>query len=399
MLIFTLTACNFNANGNDLEVKNWNLITSSAKESTVTIVIEHSNPLVVTWFKETFADHLKATYDMKVNVIDQTLTKTMENLTEEKLNEVELGKYDIIIFEKEGFKSAKTKGLLYGPFADKLQSTKSQLDVNGFEFLMREGSLTELYSVPYGRNQLSFIYNQDVFYETPEDFDGFMAILEEYKGQFTYPDPRTSLEGEAFVLSVVGQDLDFEPFLSGNFNQAEFIAAIQPGIDRLKAMKPLMKDQGTQYPSSTKALDDLFINGAVMMSMSMDYNYATSKLKEYEYPEAASTFVVSSGVATFTEVAGIAFNSPNKSGAIVALNELLAPEMQVSKYDPKEWGSLPVYAADITPKATLDKFKEIKLKSTTVKYNAFISAAMPEFTNLMRQVVKEQWEKQVLKGE
>lgn len=398
-MVGMLSACSFNPKGNDLEVKNWSLITSSAQESTITVAIDHSNLLVATWFKETFAEHLKATYDMTVKVIEQPLTKTLATLEEEKTNGIEFGKIDIVIFEKEGFKEAKTKGLLYGPFADKLQNTKANMDTTALSFLTREGILTDYYAVPYGQNQLSYIYNQDVFYETPEDYDGFLALLEEFKGQFTYPDPRTSKEGEAFVLSIIGQDLDFEPFLTGDFDRKAFILAIQPGLDRLIQMKPLMKDQGTVYPETTKALDDLFINGAVMMSLSMDYNYATAKLKEYEYPEGASTFVVPTGVATYLEVASIAYNSPNKSGAIVAINELLSPEMQVSKYDPKEWGSLPVFSDAVAEKTTLDQFKTVKLKSTTVKYNEFIPATMPEFTKEMIQVVLEQWETQVLKGE
>ena len=114
MMVGMFSACNFNPKGNDLEVKNWSLITSSAQESTITVAIDHSNPLVVTWFEETFAEHLKATYDMTVKVIEQPLSKTLATLEEEKTNEVEFGKIDIIIFEKEGFKAAKTKGLLYG---------------------------------------------------------------------------------------------------------------------------------------------------------------------------------------------------------------------------------------------------------------------------------------------
>ena len=167
-------------------------------------------------------------------------------------------------------------------------------------------------------------------------------------------------------------------------------------MNQLIAMKPYLKDGGSKYPASTQELDDLFINGALMMSLSMDYNYATSKLKEYEYPEGASTFVLPTGMATFTEAASIAFNAPNKSGAMVVLNALLEPQMQASKYDPKQWGSLPVYSEKALTETFMEPFKAVKLKSTTENYKAFIEAAMPEFGPELRTIILEEWVKQVL---
>ena len=127
-----------------------------------------------------------------------------------------------------------------------------------------------------------------------------------------------------------------------------------------------------------------------------DSNYATDRLKEYEYPENASTFVLTDGVATFTEGASIAFNSPNKTGAMVALNALLGSEMQASKFNPKSWGSLPIYSLEITPKTTLDTLKSVKLKSTTVKYSDFLESVMTEFSPEMRTIILKQWQAQVL---
>ncbi len=392
------TGCNLNVNQNDPEIKNWDLLTKSATGSTITIAVDHSNPLVVSWLKTDFSEYLKRNYEMSVKVIDQPLIKTLDELSKDKASEMDLGIYDIILFEGEGFKKAYEKGLLYGPFTDKLLDAKSLLDINSLEYKTHEGIATENYAIPYGRNQLSFIYNQDVFYETPQDFNAFFELLGTYKGQFTYPDPRKSLEGEAFIVSVIGQDLDLEPFSQGAFDKAKFISAIQPGIDKLKAIKPNLKDNGTTYPQSTQVLDDLFKSGTLMMSMSLSYNYATEKLKAYEYPEGASTFVVPSGMATYTEVAGIAFNSANKSGAMVALNALVSPDMQASKYDPKAWGSLPVYSMDVTPITAFDALKKVKVKSTTVNYKDFIESAMPGFSPALRAIVLDQWEKQVLQG-
>ncbi|GAB6106314.1 ABC transporter substrate-binding protein [Fusibacter bizertensis] len=392
-MLFVITGCNY---GNDQEQKQWKLIEQSATGTTVTVAVQHSNKKVIEWLKNEFATFLASTYEIKLKVIDQPLGKTIDELSANKANEVNSGEYDIIIFESEGFKNALNKGLLYGPFADKLPKVQSTIDVTALNYLYREGIETQNYIVPYGRNELSFIYNQDVFYEKPMTYEEFFGVVKSFKGQFTYPNPATSKEGEAFILSVIGQYVDLEPFISGTIDQAKFISAIQPGLDALKAIKPYLKDEGKIYPASTQEMDDLYNNGALMMSLSMDYNYATDKLKEYEYPENTSTFVIPEGVATFTEGASIAFNSPNKSGAMVALNALLDPEMQTSKYNPKLWGSLTSYTLEVTPKINIDALKTIKLKSTTVKYDDFLESVMTEFSPEMRTIIIKQWQSQVL---
>ena len=124
------TACNLNVNQNDPDIKNWNLLTKSANGSTVTIAVNHTNPLVVNWLKKDFSDYLKLNYEMNVKVVDQPLIKTLDELAKDKASEVELGAYDIILFENEGFKSAYEKGLLFGPFTEKMLDAKSLLDIS-----------------------------------------------------------------------------------------------------------------------------------------------------------------------------------------------------------------------------------------------------------------------------
>ena len=38
----------------------------------------------------------------------------------------------------------------------------------------------------------------------------------------------------------------------------------------------------------------------------------------------------------------IPFNAPNKDAALVLINHIISPEMQIGKYDVRNWGDLPV---------------------------------------------------------
>lgn len=396
IMIFILTGCSLNLGVKDPAAKNWELLVKSGEKTSVTIAVEHSNPKAVEWLKDDFSKYLNSTYGIDVTILEQPLLKTMDMLTNDKVNEVAFGEIDIILIENEGFKKARANGLLYGPFSDKLPNVYQNLSDRNLNFTTREGIKTEYYSVPYSRAQLSFIYNQDIFYETPNDYEALIDLIKKNKGKFTYPDPRFSKEGEAFIFSMIGQSIDFEAFLMGNFSSEAFNKALDATMEKLSQMKPYLFDQGLKYPSSTEELDDLFNNGALMMSMTMDYNFVTDKLREYEYLESASTFIIPSGVATYDEIAVIAFNSPNKSGAMVTLNALLSPEMQASKYNPREWGSLTVYDSGVAPSSALEGFKAARLRTTTVSYTAFMNAIMPEFSPEMRSIVLYRWENDVL---
>ena len=83
---------------------------------------------------------------------------------------------------------------------------------------------------------------------------------------------------------------------------------------------------------------------------------------------------------------------------MVVIQALLSPEMQASKYNPKEWGSLTVFDSEVAPDASVMPFKSVKLKSSTVNYKEFMEAAMTEFTPEMRAIILDEWTKQVLNG-
>ncbi|OJV66016.1 MAG: hypothetical protein BGO41_08780 [Clostridiales bacterium 38-18] len=400
VIISLVTGCSLNFDGNDQALKQWRLMEESAADTIVTIALDHSDAQVLEWLKDTYASYLKTNYNMTLKVVEQPIAKTFDGLKQDKLGEVDPGQIDIILFENASdFKNAYQAGYLYGPFTDKLPEIGTDVDSNDLNFRYRAGIATQGYNIPYGVKQLSFIYNEDVFYDKPETYEALIETIKSYKGQFTYPNPKSSAEGAAFVAGFVAQNVDLEPYLVGNFDKTKFKQVITPGLNTLKALSTYLYNGGVSYPATVSELDDLFNNGALMMSFSLDYNYATDRLKEYEYPENASTFVIPSGVATYVESASIAYNSPNKSGAIVALNALLSPEMQASKLNPKDWGSLSIYTSDFTPKESLDQLKAIKLKSTTVKYDDFMTAQMPEFTPEMMSVLIEAWQTIVMNGQ
>ncbi len=398
-IIMISTSCSLDSDlfkSNDPDIKSWELIESSAENSTVTMSIQHSSPLAVEWFKSDFSDYLKSEYGMTLIVEEQPLEKTMQMLKSDLTNELEIGQYDLVIFENNGFKSALESGLLYTPFTDKLPNLKAYIDPGNSEFKFKDGLEIKGSLAPYGRNQLSMIYDQDIFYETPISYDELLEYAKEYNNAFVYPDPRTSLEGELFVVGVAVRDVDIDRLMTVKPNKEDVYAIIGDGLELLNDLEPNMYLKGAQYPVTTAEMDELFAGGELVFSMNVDFEHVTSKLNEYEYPEGASSFVIQEGMMGLNEWIGIPFNAPNKSGAMVAINALLSPEMQGSKYEPRNWGNLPVYDPEYTDSDAYEFIKSVKTKSTSLKQDTLLESRIPEVPVEVRAIIIELWTDHVL---
>lgn len=398
-IIMIATSCSLDSNlfkSNDPEVRNWELIKSSAKNSTVTMAIQHSNPLAVEWFKNNYAAYLKSEYDVTLIVVEQTLTKTMELLEEDRQNELEIGRFDLIIFEGVGYKRALKGNLLYTPFTDKLPNMRAYVNSRNVEFKYKEGLEVNGSLAPYGRNQLSLAYDQDIFYETPATYDELLEYVKDYNNAFIYPDPRTSVEGELFVVGVAARKVDIDRLMTVEPNKEAVYAIVGDSLNLLNDLEPYMYLKGTYYPTTTLEMDELFIEGELVFSMNLDFEHVSNKLKEYEYPEGASTFVIQEGTMGLTEWIGIPFNAPNKSGAMAAVNAILSPEMQGSKYEPRNWGNLPVYDPDYAASEAYEVIKSVKLKSTSLKQDTLLGARIPEIPEEVRAIIVELWVDNVL---
>lgn len=398
-IIMISTSCSLDSNvfkSNDPDIKNWELIESSAENSTVTMSIQHSNPLAVEWFKSDFSEHLKSEYGMTLIVEEQPLEKIMQILESDVHNELEIGTYDLIIFENDGFKSALESGLLYKPFTDKLPNLNAYVDSGNSEFKYKDGLEVKGSLAPYGRSQLSMIYNQDIFYETPSSYDELLEYIREYNNAFVYPDPRTSLEGELFVVGAAARDVDIDRLMTIDPQKEAVYAVIGEGLEFLNDLEPYMYLKGSYYPATTAEMDDLFVQGELVFSMNIDSEYVTDKLKEYEYPEGASTFVIQEGMMGLNEWIGIPFNAPNKSGAMAVINALLSPEMQGSKYEPRNWGNLPVYDPEYTDSDAYEVIKSVKIKSTSLRQDTLLESRIPEVPDEIRAIIIDLWTDHVL---
>lgn len=381
--------------GNDPSAKSWALVEESAESSEVTIALDHANEIVVAWMKDDFTRHMKDAFDVKLVIVEEDFETIKEIVSNDLAMETESGRYDMLLVEGNRFIEFLENDLLYGPFLESIPNAKTLVDLDSVEFKFYEGFLNEGYLSPIGRQQLSMIYNQDVFYEAPQDYDEMLDYLKEYRNSFVYPDPRTTIEGEYFITGVASRDINLEKLIAAK-SKEEVLELIGSNMELLNDFEPYMYEKGRYYPKSIGEVDELFTEEELIFSMSMSYDHATEKAQSYEFPEGAASFVFDSGTTGNVEWIGIVANAPNKSGAMVVVNELISPDIQASRYDNDHGGYLPVYEPGFTPDEAFEPIKSKRLRSTSLKYDALLSSRIGVIPASVRKIIVEIWEEQVL---
>lgn len=382
--------------GSDSESQAWNLLLDSAERTEVVMCVDPDETALIEWLDEEFASTLSSEYNITLRVVTQNIDKTFEKLQDDIDQERETGYYDIVVLDGDVFSTAMSKGYLYGPFTDKLPNVNNNLNSRDYELRYDEGIEIAGYEVPITKTQLIMINNEDFIYDVPETMDDLVDDLIEFKGQFIYPDPRTSTEGEAFVISIMAPYLDVEKAMTGDYTKDEITTLTAPAVQFLNQIEPYLYESGALYPSTVKEVDDLYRNGDLIFSMSLSNDYVTTELKTYEYPEESNSFMLPEGSTGGVTYVGIPATAPNKSSAMVTINALLSPESQADLFNPKYVGKLPVYDVDETPTEAMTNLKAVKIKSTTLSYDEVLPYRIPNFAPSVKDMLVAIWEENVL---
>lgn len=371
----------------EMSNREWELLLDSAKNTTVTIAHNYKDEDTIEWFED-FEKAIEASHGITVKMMYMDLDETYEDLLDDRAMEKETGRYDVILIKEDGFKYGMDNDLFYGPITDKLPNLYTNMGPGDFEVLYDEGIAIDGMSVPFIREQLCFIYEEDILYDPPLTYDEMFEIVENNKGKFTYPHP-SIFEGELFITGYVASVVDYET-LNDVKSKDELRPLIQPALDRLIQLKPYMYKSG-YIAKSMVELDQLFFEQQVLFSMSMDYNHPLEMTKKDEYTEGSRAFVVEDGTTGTVQYATIAYNAPNKSAAMVVINELLSPDNQASIYDITDLGKLHVYNVDVAPKESFTLINKVQLKRSAIKEKDLLKYRIPEVSSELRTWIVELW--------
>ncbi len=395
-LLFSFNGCGQKQSGTqelDLSSAEWDEIVEAARGTTVTFYGWGGDENRNNWLNATVADYLKEHYDIALEVVGMDINDILSKLSGEKQAGGETGSIDMIWINGENFYSAKDNGLLYGPFTGQLPNMEAYIDLEDPETLNDFCMPIEGYEAPYAKAQMVFFNDSAVTPEAPASAEELLEFCKKYPGKVTYP-ALPDFTGSAFVRNIIYELCGWEQFQDMEADYDTVKAAIEPALDYLRELNPYLWNEGKTFPESSTTVDTMFADGELVMNMSYGPFSVATGIAEGTYTDTTRTFVFDNGTIGNTNYMAIAFNSPNKAGAMVVINAILSAELQLTQYE--QLRELPVVSADKLSAEEQAAFDAVDLGKGVLSQAELLEHRLPEMPADLVPVIEEIWLNEVV---
>ncbi len=395
-LLFSFNGCGQEQSGTqklDLSSAEWDEIVEAARGTTVTFYGWGGDENRNNWLNTTVADYVKEHYDIALEVVGMDINDILSKLSGEKQAGSETGSIDMIWINGENFYSAKDNGLLYGPFTEQLPNMEAYIDLQDPETLNDFCMPIEGYEAPYAKAQMVFFNDSAVTPEAPASAEELLEFCKKYPGKVTYP-ALPDFTGSAFVRNIIYELCGWEQFQNMEADYDTVKAAIEPALDYLRELNPYLWNEGKTFPESSTTVDAMFADGELVMNMSYGPFSVATGIAEGTYTDTTRTFVFDNGTIGNTNYMAIAFNSPNKAGAMVVINAILSAELQLTQYE--QLRELPVVSADKLSAEEQAAFDAVDLGKGVLSQAELLEHRLPEMPADLVPVIEEIWLNEVV---
>lgn len=345
------------------------------------------------WLDEVYAVQLKEKYNITLDRVPMDIEEVLNILSTEKQAGETEGTIDMIWINGENFRTAMENDFLYGPFTQQLDNYQDYVDEEDPENQQDFGYPIDGHEAPYGKAQFVFIKDEAVMEETPKNAEELLEFAKNNPGQMTYP-ALPDFTGSAFVRNIIYEFVDPSEFETIEADKETVAAAIEPAFEYLRELNPHLWNEGQTFPSDQPQLNNMFMDGEVALMMTYGAYDVAVAIENEEYPETAQSFIFENGTIGNTNFIAIAGNSTNKAGAMLAVNEMLSPEIQASKYE--QLRTLPVLDHDSLSEEQQALFDEVDLGPGTIPQDELLAARLPEMPGELVPIIEELWLEEVV---
>lgn len=377
----------------EITTEQWNRFLDSSQDTIVNVAYFERNPSINDYLEEDYQKDIKIKYGIDLRFELLSLDQLVSVMKKSSMAN-ETAEYDLIYLTDNTFKILKNNGLLYPDVLKKLPNYYTNVNDDDYIFRIIDGIENDDYAVPIYKNQLVFIHNEDIIYETPKTYEGFMTLAKENKGKVTYIHPNHPI-GEAFLMSVVTAFSDYENLNALNPNRDLVYNEIKPAIEYLIELDQYLYNSGDSYIRSISEMDSKYVNDELLLTMTLDYNKATEEIVDTNFPKASNTFVIEEGTTGFIDYMAVASTSDNKSGALVVLNDILSGETQSNFYANLSLSKLPIVDHQRMPTNELQHLRDVDVKFSSMEYDDLSESFVPEINKEIREIIIELWSEYV----
>ena len=394
IIMLSMVACKkSNDTATNVDNMKWEEVLEKAKGSTVTFYGWGGDEELNAWLDDVFAPKMKEKYDIKMERVPMDIDQVLSQLSGEIQAGEEDGSIDMIWINGENFKSAKENNMLYGPFLEKLPNGDKYLDLNADENKNDFGFPTEGYEAPYGKAQLVFMNDSAVTKKAPSSTKELLEFAKENKGKVTYP-ALPDFTGSAFVRNVIYDICGYEQFQDMKEDKETVKKAIKPALDYLVELNKYLWNEGKSFPADSTQLDNMFKDNEVVMNMTYSAYAVARGIENGSYTDTTKTFLFDKGTIGNTNYMAIAKNSGNKAGAMVAINEMISAEIQVSRLEKLK--TIPVVDNSKLSKEEKTEFDKVDIGKGTIPQDELLSKRLPEMPAGLVPIIEEIWLEEVV---
>ena len=382
------------AAGAEVDFTNWDAVLEAARGSEVNWYGWGGDDARNNWIENYLAARLKDKYDITLNLVGMDINDILTQLSGEMQAGVQESAIDFIWINGENFASAKANGYLWGPFVDYLPNYRDYVDGTAADIVYDFGSPTEGFESPYGKAQMCFWVDGAKITDTPKNPDEFLEFCKAHEGQVTYPEPG-DFTGTAFIscliAGVVGKE-EFEKLAQmPEATEEEVRAIVQPGMEYLRSLNPYLWNKGTTFPADSGTVNQLFADGGLVFSMG--YGEPQSEVDNGTIPATTKSFLFETGTMANTNFHAISANAPHKAAALVAINELTDPEVELNAYE--ELGKISVLDMEKIPADVKAKFDAVPLKSAQIPMDEKLAHRVAEAAGQVIPILEKIWHDEV----
>jgi putative spermidine/putrescine transport system substrate-binding protein len=383
--------------GFDIDAADWDAILAEAKGKTVSFYGWGGDEGRNKWLDTTVADALKEKYDITLERVPMGINDVLTQLSGEMQAGTKEGSIDFIWINGENFYSTMQNGYLYGPFCDRLPNFNDYVDSTSTEVTYDFGQPNEGFEAPYGKAQLVVLADTAVTPDLPSNAEEFLAFCKANQGKVTYP-AAGDFTGTAFVSSLLAAAIGAE-----KWNELTMMAAddegaireiIEPGLEYLRSLNPYLWEAGRTFPADSGTVYTMFQDGELVLYMTYDPFGWVNDVEKGLIPATTQSFVFDEGTVGNTNFMAIAKNAPHKAAALVAINEIISPEIQLSQYQTLK--TVTVLDTDKLDADVQAEFEAVDLGQGTLPLSDLLSHRIPEVSGSVIKLIEELWTNEVV---
>ncbi len=381
----------------DLDSADWDAILEEARGKSVSFYGWGGDENRNKWLDTTVADALKEKYDVTLKRVPMDINDVLTQLSGEIQAGTEDGSIDFIWINGENFYSAKENGYLFGPFTERLPNFNDFVDGDSPEIAMDFGKPTEGFEAPYGKAQMVMLADTTVTPELPGTADEFREFCKANAGRVTYP-AAGDFTGTAFIscllASAIGADnwIELTQLTADDADKIREI--LEPGIQYLRSLNPYLWQKGATFPADSGTVYTMYQDKELVLHMTYDPFGWRNDVDAGLLPKTTQSFVFDEGTVGNTNFMAIAKNSPRKAAALVAINEIVSPEIQLTQFETLK--TVTVLDLDKLDAETRQAFDAVDLGEGTLPLSELLSHRLPEVTGGVITLIEELWTAEVV---